>query len=124
MFFLTLLVAGALHCAGTNDSRCPLFGDVDGDGHADAVRVERRRTCGFDLIVRTRTLQLSAALPEPFCHGKPSEFWQSGFPRVLALRPMNRTRGLEPEVLMWSGASNDGIGFFTFLGGQMQPMRI
>ena len=55
---------------------------------------------------------------------KPSEVWPSGFPRVIALQPMNRARGFEPEVLMWRGASNSGLRFFTVRGRRLAPMRI
>ena len=43
---------------------------------------------------------------------------------MIALRPMNRTRGLEPEVLMWHGASNYGVRFFTARARRLLPMRI
>ena len=124
VLFATLLVVGALQCAGTNSQTCPLYGDVDGDGHADAVWVAQRSTCAFDLVVRTTARRLRAAIPAPSCTGKQSAFWASKFPRVIALRPMNAHRGLEPEVLMWSGASNDGIRFYTVWRGHLQPMRI
>jgi hypothetical protein len=119
-----MLIVGALHCVGTNSPACPLLGDVDGDGHADAVWIARRRTCSFDLVVRTRVRRLEAEIPEPFCAAKPSEFWTAGFPRVIALRPMNAHHGLEPEVLLWSGASNDAVRFFTVWRGRLRPMRI
>ena len=122
MLFPTLLIVAALHCAGTNSPMCPLIGDVDGDSRADAVWVARRRDCYADLVVQTKARRLHAAIPgEEVCH---SGYWRSQFPRVIALRPMNARRGLEPEVLMWSGASNDGIRFFTVAGSRLQPMRI
>ena len=124
MLFPTLLVAAVLHCAGTNDPRCPLFGDVNGDGRIDRVAVARIGACQFVLVVRTSRRVLRTPVPEPFCRGKPSEFWRSGFPRVIALRPMNSRRGLEPEVLTWSGASNNGLRFFTFFNRRLRPMRI
>jgi hypothetical protein len=124
VLFPVLLIAAALHCAGTNSPRCPLAGDVDGDGRTDLVLVERRSACSFALVVLTTTRRLHASIPEPFCRGKPSEFWPSSFPRVIALRPMNAQHGFEPEVLMWSGASNDGIRFFTVAYGRLRPMRI
>jgi hypothetical protein len=117
-------VAAAIHCAGTADPRCPLFGDVDGDGKADAVYVTRTAPCRFALVVETRGRTLRARVREPFCRGKPSEFWRSGLPRVAALRPMTSRRGLEPEVVTWSGASNFGIRFYTVFHARLQVMRI
>ena len=122
MLFPTLLIVAALHCAGTNSPMCPLIGDVDGDGRADAVWVARRRGCSADLVVQTKARRLHAAIPgEEVCQ---SDYWRSQFPRVIALRRMNTRRGLEPEVLMWSGASNDGVRFYTFWRDRLRPMRI
>jgi hypothetical protein len=109
-------------CRSTIDPRCPMFGDVDGDGRRDRVSISRLNPCRFALVVRTRTRTLRTPL-RPFC-GKPSEVWPSGFPRVIALRPMNRQPGLEPEVLMWRGASNAGVRFFTARAGRLLPVRI
>lgn len=120
MLFPTLVVAAVLHCAGTYDPRCPLFGDVDGDGRADAVFVERRGPCRFEVVVQAKARTLRAPVLTP-C-GKPAEVWPSGFPRVVALRPMTAPRGFEPEVLLWTGASNQGIRFFTVVRGRLRPL--
>ncbi len=45
-----------------------------------------------------------------------------GFPRVVALRPMTARKGFEPEVLMWAGASNAGVRFFTVSHGRLTPL--
>jgi hypothetical protein len=121
VLFSTVLIALALHCAGTNSPRCPLFGDVDGDGRVDAVWIAHRQGCSVDLIVQTKTRRLRKAIPEPYCR---SNYWSSQFPRVIALRPISAHHGLEPEVLMWGGASNDGIRFFTVWRGHLRPMSI
>ena len=99
-----------------------MYGDVDGDGRPDRVSVQRHGPCRFSLVVRTARGTIEAPLRPP-C-GKPSEVWPSGFPRVIALRPMDWWRGLEPEVLMWRGASNSGIRFFAARGPRLVPMRI
>jgi len=99
-----------------------MFGDVDGDGRSDRVWVRRVGPCRFALVVRTGQRDLEASL-RPWCD-KPSEVWPQGFPRVIALRPMNRARGFEPEVLMWHGASNYGLRFFAARGRRLLPMRI
>jgi hypothetical protein len=104
------------------DPRCPIYGDVDGDGARDRVSVRRLGPCRFSLVVRTAQRIIEAPLRPP-C-GKPSEVWPSGFPRVIALRPMDGHRGLEPEVMMWHGASNYGVRFFTARGRRLVPMRI
>ena len=124
---LAVLVPGvaaqpvAVSCSAT-DPRCPMYGDVDGDGRPDRVSVKRLSACRFMLVVKTARGVVEAPLRPP-C-SKPSEVWPSGFPRVIALRPMNRARGLEPEVLMWRGASNSGLRFFTTRGRRLVPMRI
>jgi hypothetical protein len=99
-----------------------MLGDVDGDGRRDRVWIRRVDTCRFVLVVRTARHRLEAPLRPP-CE-KPSEVWPRGFPRVIALRPMDRTRGLEPEVLTWQGASNSGVRFFTARGRRLVPMGI
>jgi len=99
-----------------------MYGDVDGDGRRDRVSVRRVDACRFALVVKTARGVIAAPLRPP-C-GKPSEVWPSGFPRVIALRPMDRHRGLEPEVMMWHGASNYGVRFFTARGQRLVPMRI
>ena len=104
------------------DPRCPMYGDVDGDGLPDRVSVKRLSACRLTLVVKTARGVVVAPLRPP-C-SKPSEVWPSGFPRVIALRPMNRARGFEPEVLMWRGASNSGLRFFTVRGRRLAPMRI
>jgi len=109
-------------CSATTDPRCPMFGDVNGDGQPDRVSVSRLGACRFALVVQTGTRTLRAPL-RPFCD-KPSEVWAMGFPRVIALRPMNNRPGLEPEVLMWHGASNSGLRFFTVSKGRLVPVRI
>ena len=43
---------------------------------------------------------------------------------MIALRPMDHAPGLEPEVLMWRGASNSGVRFFTARDDRLLPMRI
>ncbi len=128
MLALALLLAFAVphghvrDCRSTIDPRCPMFGDVDGDGRTDRVSISRVHTCRFALVVRTRTRTLRAPL-RPFCE-KGSDRWSEGFPRVVALRPMDRRPGLEPEVLMWHGASNAGVRFFTARAGRLLPFRI
>jgi hypothetical protein len=37
---------------------------------------------------------------------------------------MTRRRGFEPEVLMWAGASNQGVRFFSVVHGHLRQMRI
>lgn len=121
MLFPTVLIAAVLHCAGTYDPRCPLYGDVDGDGRADAVFVERSGPCRFALVVRTRTRTLHAPVRAQPC-SKQSDGWDMGLPRVIALRPMTARRGFEPEVVLWRGASNDGVRFFTVFRGRLRPL--
>lgn len=122
MLFPTVLIAAVLHCAGTYDPRCPLFGDVDGDGRADTVWIERMPHCRSDLVVRTRTRVLRANVPKPLCAEKPSDAASLELPRVVALRPMTARKGFEPEVLTWAGASNYGVRFFTLLRGRLKPL--
>jgi hypothetical protein len=99
-----------------------MTGDIDGDRRADAVWMKRVDSCHFRLVVRTSTAVLRAPV-KPFC-GKPSEVWPSGFPRVVALRPMNASPGLEIELLMWAGASNIGLRFFTVRNLRLTEMTI
>src|SRR4051812_30482205 len=86
------LVAPQVHqpkCHASTDPRCPIYGDVTGDGQTDRVRVRRLTPCRFRLVVRTKAGSRTQSSPlRPFC-GKPSEVWPQGFPRVVALRPMN-----------------------------------
>jgi hypothetical protein len=100
-----------------------MSGDIDGDRRADAVWVERVHPCRFRLVVRTSRDVLRARVTPPSCD-KPSEVWPSGFPRVLALRPMNASPGLEIELLMWSGASNNGLRFVTVRDRRLIEMTI
>ena len=99
-----------------------MTGDIDGDGRADGAWVERVDPCHFRLVVRTSTAVLRAPVA-PFC-GKPSEVWPSGFPRVVALRPMSASPGLEIELLMWAGASNVGLYFYTVRDRRLIEMTI
>jgi hypothetical protein len=115
-------VAPAGTCQGSIDPRCRMTGDIDGDRRADAVWVKRVDSCHFRLVVRTSTAVLRVPV-KPFC-GKPSEVWPSGFPRVVALRPMNASPGLEVELLMWAGASNIGLHFFTVRDRRLIEMTI
>lgn len=45
-----------------------------------------------------------------------------GYPRVVALRPINRLRGLEVEVRLWQGAANNALVFYTLDRGQLVTM--
>jgi hypothetical protein len=112
---------GPQHCSATRPD-CPMVGDVDGDGRVDRVWIRRETACRFTLVVRTAGRALTAPI-RPSCEN-PSELWRRGFPRVIALRPMDPVAGLEPEVLMWQGASNSGVRFFTARGRRLLPVRI
>ena len=110
--------------AGLRNWGCAARGDVDGDGSPDRVWIGRAPSGRFFLLVRTRAGVVRAPIVSPaFQFAKPSEL-SVGFPRVQALRPMNRARGLEPEVLIWRSASNSGLIFYTLRRGRLAPMRI
>ncbi len=45
-----------------------------------------------------------------------------GYPRIVALRPMNDVRGLEIEVRLWQGAANNALVFYTLKRGRLVTM--
>jgi hypothetical protein len=91
--------------------------DVDGDGRADAVTLTRhQRSFVLHVVTGGRVVEkVVRGFSGPQATGQ-------GEPRIVALRPINRRRGLEIIVRVWHGASNDFLIVYTLDRGQLVAM--
>jgi hypothetical protein len=88
--------------------------DIDGDGRNDSVSLTRRPHF-FVLRVDTGSRVITKTV-RGFSGLIAS---RSRYPRLAALRPMNRRRGLEIEVRVWRGASHEFLVFYTLDRGRL-----
>jgi hypothetical protein len=91
--------------------------DIDGDGAPDRL-VLTRRADHFTLRVTTRH-GATTRVVRGFSDVKASAM---GLPHIVALRSLNRSPGLEIQVLLWYGASHEALVFFTMHRGRLVRM--
>ena len=94
-----------------------LRGDLNGDGHAEAVVIEQRgRRCEFRLVAGGWTARVR---PE-ICKEKPGELEMGPDPHVAALAPIDRRAGLEVVVQLGHGAYMEFADIWTFRNGALR----
>jgi hypothetical protein len=91
----------------------PLHGDVDGDGHADAIAIvsapDAREGCRFFVAVHSR----GRAMVTPVYQAKPNDEATAFAPVVALLASIDRQPGLEIIALTGHGASSSQFAIFT-----------
>ena len=112
-----MLATAAAIAGGWTTGTHGLRADVDGDGRPDTLTLARHKRF-FVLRLDTRDRLISKTV-RGFSGYKPSA---QGEPRIVALRQLNRRRGLEVLVRVWHGASNDFLVLFTLSGGRIVAM--
>jgi hypothetical protein len=91
--------------------------DVDGDGRSDEVSLTRHARF-FVLRIDTGDRVFTRTV-RGFSGFKASA---QGEPRLVALRPLNRQRGLEIAVRVWHSASRDFLVWYTLHRGRLVAM--
>jgi hypothetical protein len=92
--------------------------DIDGDRVPDRL-VLTRKADHFTLRVTTRHGATTTRVVRGFSDVKASAM---SLPRIVALRPLNGSPGLEIQVLLWYGASHEALVFFTMHRGRLVRM--
>jgi len=112
-------LTGVIH---SNGRGCWMRGDIDGDGHEDAVAVVHRRLAkGKErdfLVAKTRneTLRIWVAdWADPALDGPPY---------LAALAPIDTVAGAELIVENWSSASSNGYSLYTVRDQRLARIRI
>jgi hypothetical protein len=109
----SLACASVLSLAGSGSLQ-GLCADINGDRALDAVSLVRRAR-SFVLRVDTGSRVITKTV-QGFSGGQASAM---GYPRMVALRPLNPHPGLEIEVLLWAGAANDFLVLYTLDRGKL-----
>jgi hypothetical protein len=100
-----------------------LRGDVDGDGHPDAISVryapQARASCGFLLVARTRSQLLSVRVPQWY---KTEDLrisdWSFPEPFLAAVVQLDSHRS-QIVVARWHGAATASVSLYGVVEGRL-----